>query len=190
MAFLGKATRLEATEITNPFSLERQHKKQSSALLRNSVVRNHMEGEDQFSLWRLVSDAQRTEEKFVGQGGLMLLPLFYVEPLRVLLKRGSTQFNWFVRFYTSIKQQAHLQGKGNRSRPREKVTGLDMEYSASTKPQKVLPQSSLHMENCAYPFILFFCKYGVPCHYVRENKFGTKKINPQQQTLLPQHGMF
>lgn len=181
-------TRSEATEISNLFSLELQHKKQSSALLSNSVVRNHMEEEDQFNLWRLVSDAQRTEEKFVGQGGLTLLPLFYAEPLRALLKRGSTQFTWFIKFHTSINQQAHLQGKWNRSRPRKKVTGLDTEYSASSKLQKVLPQFSLHMENCAcrraYPFILFFCKYGVPCLCVRENKFGTKKKKSQTTNPL------
>lgn len=48
-------------------------------MLRNSVVRNHMEEEVSFNLWRLVSDAQRLEEKVVGRGGLTLLPLSYTE---------------------------------------------------------------------------------------------------------------
>lgn len=157
-------------------------------MLRNSVVRNHMEEEAEFNLWRPVSDAQRTAEKLVGRGGLTLLPLSYAEQLRVLLKRGSNQINWFIRFHTSINQQ----GKQNRSRPRKKNhwTGHRI-LSQHRNPEYALSPLCKWKIVCAEESIsVSFFKYGMPRLYVRENKLGKKKPQNKQQTLSIWHGMF
>lgn len=155
-------------------------------MLRNSVVRNHMEEEAEFNLWRPVSDAQRTAEKLVGRGGLTLLPLSYAEQLRVLLKRGSNQINWFIRFHTSINQQ----GKQNRSRPRKKNhwTGHRI-LSQHRNPEYALSVLFANGKLCVQKSRSLFLFLSMGCPAFMLEKINWEKKNPKTNNKPSQFGM-